>query len=91
MHFGGDIDGELYKVRIYLYCEGRYPAFTAAGKISGILCCGGKMIRHFVSVKRLAELLRREVGFGLEQFAEGLGMFESQVVGDLADGGVGGG
>ena len=41
-------------------------------------------------IKRLPERHRRQVGLGLEQFTEGLQVFKTQLVGDLADGEIGG-
>ena len=42
-------------------------------------------------IKRLPELQWRNLGFGLEQFAEGLQMFKAQLVGNFAYGQTGGG
>ena len=40
-------------------------------------------------IKRLPELQWRNLGFGLEQFAEGLQMFKAQLVGNFAYGQTG--
>lgn len=56
--------------------------------------CNGFFIKILSSdpkllIKRLPELQWRNLGFGLEQFAEGLQMFKAQLVGNFAYGQTG--